>query len=297
MDCRSRKVLLVLTFCAALIPTAVLGEDNDKGHEREGFDTEHIFAFMIGADTGTLGEREFESATTGRFGKTSGRYRAIGQEGALEFVPAPNFRMEVGGSFAAHDIAGVPNFEDRRQFAFQGLSLDLRYRLLDRRSTPVGLTFAVETHGDRIDEVSGARVRSYGHAFTLAVEREVVPNLAIAALNLTYQPEWTHFTGTGENEQEATVGASFGSMVRVGRDLLLGGEVRYLRSYQGSGLADLAGQALFAGPTAYFQLSERARLTANWSVQAWGRSAATGGALDLATFERHQARLVFGVNF
>ena len=58
-----------------------------------------------------------------------------------------------------------------------------------------------------------------------------------------------------------------------------------------------AGQAFYIGPTAYFQLSPRSRLTASWSIQAWGRPAGSGAALDLVNFERHQARLVFGVNF
>jgi hypothetical protein len=62
-------------------------------------------------------------------------------------------------------------------------------------------------------------------------------------------------------------------------------------------LEELAGQALFIGPTAYFQLSERSRLTASWSVQAWGRPAGSNAALDLVNFERHQARMTFGVNF
>ena len=57
------------------------------------------------------------------------------------------------------------------------------------------------------------------------------------------------------------------------------------------------GQALFVGPTAYFQLSPSSRLTAAWSVQAWGRPAGSIAALDLVNFERHHARLVFGVNF
>jgi hypothetical protein len=59
----------------------------------------------------------------------------------------------------------------------------------------------------------------------------------------------------------------------------------------------LAGQALFIGPTAYLKLSEKSRLTASWSVQAWGRSAENGGTLDLTNFERHQARLIYGINF
>src|SRR5438270_598146 len=78
---------------------------------------------------------------------------------------------------------------------------------------------------------------------------------------------------------------------------LVGGEARYLRKYEGIGLEDFAGEALFIGPTAYFQLSERSRLTLAWSVQAWGRSAQPASALDLVNFERHQARLIFGVNF
>jgi hypothetical protein len=86
-------------------------------------------------------------------------------------------------------------------------------------------------------------------------------------------------------------------MVRIRPGILLGGEARYLRRYEGIGLEEFSGQAVFVGPTAYFQLSERSRLTASWSVQAWGRPAGSKAALDLVNFERHQARLVFGVNF
>ena len=70
----------------------------------EGIDTEHLFGFMIGTDVGNVGEREFQSQTTGRFGKDGGRYRAVGQEFELEFVPVKNFRVEIGSAFAGHDI-------------------------------------------------------------------------------------------------------------------------------------------------------------------------------------------------
>jgi hypothetical protein len=46
-------------------------------------------------------------------------------------------------------------------------------------------------------------------------------------------------------------------MAQVRPGLLLGGEARYFRQFDGVGLDELAGQALFVGPTAYFQLSER----------------------------------------
>src|SRR6266699_3434095 len=265
--------------------------------QAEGIDTEHLFGFMIGTDVGSPGEREFQSQTTGRFSKSGGRYRAVGQEFELEFVPAKDFRIEIGSAFAAHDINGVPDFEDRRQLAWQGVSVDLRYRFLDRDTAPLGLTFALESHADRIDEITAAAVRNYGTSFTLAFDRELIPNFAVAALNLTYQPERTRSVGTGSAEQESTIGAAFAVMAQMRPGFLVGGEARYLRKYEGIGLEDFAGEALFIGPTAYFHLSERSLLTLAWSVQACGRSAQPASALDLVNFERHQARLIFGVNF
>jgi hypothetical protein len=268
-----------------------------SGVHAEGIDTEHLFGFMIGTDVGSTGEREFQSQTTGRFSKSGGRYQAINQELELEFVPARNFRIEMGTSFESHDINGVPDFEDRRQLAWQGVSVDFRYRFLDRDTAPFGLTFDLETHADRLDESTAAVVRNYGTGLALAFDRELVPDFSVAALNLIYQPEWTRFIGSGTAEQESTIGAAFAVMAQMRPNFFVGGEARYLRKYEGIGLQEFAGHALFVGPTAYFKLSESSRLTLAWSFQAWGRSARSMPALDLIDFERHQARLVFGVNF
>ncbi|HMF68429.1 MAG TPA: hypothetical protein VK602_12565 [Phyllobacterium sp.] len=288
MPIDAKALRAAIAFFSALLPTCV---------HAAGIDTEHLFGFMIGSDVGVVGEREFQSQTTGRFAKSGGNYRAINQELELEFVPARNVRIEVGGAFASHGINGVPGFEDRRQLVWQGVFVDLRYRFLDRDVAPVGLTFAVESHINRIDETTAAVVRNYGTELTLAFDRELVPNFAVAALNLIYQPEWTRLSGTGAAERESTIGAAFGVMAQVRPGFFVGGEARYLRKYEGIGLEEFAGQALFAGPTAYLQLSQSSRLTAAWSFQAWGRSARSNPGLDLVSFERHQARLVFGVNF
>src|SRR4051794_3769212 len=284
----ARTFWAALLCCSALLPGAV---------QAEGIDTEHIFAFMIGADVGDVGDRELQSQTTGRFAKNDGRYRALEQEIELEFVPTKNFRIELGGGFSAHVIKGVPDFEDRRQLALQGVSLDLRYKVMDRQSSPFGLTFAAVGHADRIDETTAEVVRNYGTELTVAFDRDLIPNFVVAGLNLSYQPEWSRVVATGAAEQESTIGAAFAVMAQVRPGFLLGGEARYLRRYDGIGLDQLSGQALFIGPTAYFQLSERSRLTVAWSAQAWGRSEQSPYALDLVNFERHQARVVFGVSF
>jgi hypothetical protein len=156
---------------------------------------------------------------------------------------------------------------------------------------------ALESHGNRIDETTASRAQDYGTELTLALERDLIPRLAVATLNLSYQPEWTHFAGVLTAEQDSTLAVAFGVMAQVRPDFLLGGEARYFRKYEGIGLNELAGEAFFVGPTAYFKLSERARFTATWSIQAWGHPAGTSATLDLVNFERQQARLVFGINF
>ena len=263
----------------------------------EGIDTEHIYGFIIGSDVGDPGEREFQATATGRFSKQGGNYQALGEQLELEFVPFRNFRIELETTLSAYDIAAVPGFVDRTQAGWQGAALDLRYRFLDRETALFGLTLALETHGNRIDETTASRAQNYGTELTLALERNLIPGLAVATLNLGYQPEWTHFAGVPTRQQDSTLAVAFGIMAQVRPDFLFGGEVRYFRKYDGIGLEELGGEALFVGPSAYFRLSERARLTATWSVQAWGRPAGTAATLDLINFERQQARVVFGLNF
>src|SRR6266850_6483372 len=220
MPVRAKTIGVAGVCIAALLPV---------GGHAEGIDTEHLFAFMIGTDVGNVGEREFQSQTTGRFSRSGGNYRAINQEFELEFVPVNNFRIEIGGAFASHDINGVAGFEDRRQLAWQGVSLDLRYRFLDRDAAPFGLTFALETHADRIDDMTAALARRYGTELTLALDRELIPNRVVAAFNLFYEPEWTRFTGTGLADQESTAGGAVAVMAQIRPGFLVGGEVRYLR--------------------------------------------------------------------
>jgi len=277
--------IAVLTLDMLISPRARAGD----------IDTEHVFAFMIGSDIGDVGEREFQSEATGRFGKSGRRYRMGEQEFELEFVPFRDVRIEVGSSLSAYDIAGFSGGAARQGFAWQGASVDIRYRFLDRETSPVGMTLAFDAGASRLDEASALRVSGFGTGLTLAFDREIAPGV-IGALNLLYQPEWTRDTG-GRIEREAALGASFGMMLQAGSGFLIGGEMQYMQRYEGIGLDELAGQALFVGPTAYLQLSERSRLTAGWSAQVWGRSSQSGPGLDLVNFERHQARLIYGVNF
>src|SRR6266508_2151216 len=260
-------------------------------------DTEHLFGFTISTDIGDVGEKEIEAGTTARLGKRSGSYTALAQTLSFEYTPARNLRLEVTAAGAYHGIVGVPGLDDRRQAAFDGLSFDARYRLLDRANAPFGLAINVEPHWGRVDETSGAPVDRHGVDLTLAADKELVPNRIVGAFNLLYTPEVSRSRIDGTWSRESTVGVATALMVQIRPSIFVGADARYLRSYEGLGLDRFEGHALFFGPTVYAKLSARSWIALAWSAQVAGRSVDETGALDLVNFERHQATLKFGVTF
>jgi hypothetical protein len=138
---------------------------------------------------------------------------------------------------------------------------------------------------------------------TLSVEYVPIPNLRTELTGVVNAYDITGVSGL--LDQRYTAFGGLGADIRYRLldratapfGLAIGAEARYLRLYDGSGFDNLAGEGFFAGPTIYFKLSERAWLAAGWSAQVAGHATASIGSLDLVNFERHQARVLFGVNF
>lgn len=281
-------LLLMVAADCTLLPLVV---------HAEGIDTEHLWAFMIGADVGDLGDREFESQLTGRFTKSSGTYQALSEATEFEFVPVDKLRVGFGAVGASYNVSGVPGFADTQQTGLQGWSFDWRYNFLNRKTTGVGLTFDMETYADRLDEISGQHVRTFGTDLTLALDRELIADKLMFGVNFFYQPEWTHLISANTNGQDVTIGITWSLIAQVQPNLFIGGETRYFRNYTGLAFDTLAGRALFIGPTLHWHLTERSRITAAWSFQVAGQSATTAGSLDLNNFERHQARFTYSADF
>jgi hypothetical protein len=260
-------------------------------------ETEHLFGFTIGSDVGEVGEREIEGTVTGRFAKRTGSYNAVASTLSAEFVPIPNLRTEYTGAVVGYDVAGVSGLTDQRYAAFGGLSADIRYRILDRATAPIGFAIGAEPHWGRADEATGEPVSQYGVDFVAAADWEIIRDRVVAAFNLLYQPETMRSKATGTWSQESTAGVAMAVMAQVRSGVFVGGEARYLRKYEGLGLDTLAGQGFFIGPTVYVKLSEKAWVAAAWSAQVAGQATTSAGSFDLVNFERRQARVLFGVNF
>jgi hypothetical protein len=260
-------------------------------------DTQFIFGFTQGADVGEVGEREIEHQTIARLSKRDGAYTALSDQLRYEVAPVENFRVEFGAPVSYFRIANVPGLDDRRQWAFDGLVSEFRYRLLDRERTGVGLTIGVEPHWSRTDEISGEPVANYGGDLSLALDKELIEDRVYAALNVVYDPEVTRFRFDGAWERQATLGTFVAVTAQILPDAFFGAEARYLRLYQGLDLGAFAGEALLVGPTMFFRVSKSLAVSGAWNFQVAGRAAATPGALDLTNFERQQILLRMEYNF
>lgn len=268
-----------------------------NGHDDHGVETENLFGFTIGSDVGHSGEKEAVLDITGRFGKGDGFYSALSKKIEVGITPVENFHVAIGTSASSHWISGVTGPEDLNRLTLESISVEMKYRLLDRTKAPFGLTFVVEPHLARVEEVSGEIVHKQAVEFKLAADQELLKDRLWAAFNVLYEPERVQ-TATDEVEKESTLGFSGAVTAQVAKDFFLGGEVRYLRKYEGTALETFVGDALFVGPTLFAKLSKQTWVAAAWGVQVAGRSADTpDAALDLEHFTRHQAKLKFGVNF
>jgi hypothetical protein len=198
-------------------------------------ETTHLFGFTLGSDTNDVGEKEAEVENTGRFGRNGGSFSAMSSSLGVKFVPFANFTVEPGVSFSRYDVSGVPGLDDRHQTAFESLSFETRYRVLDRAKAPFGLTFGIDPRWGRVDDVSGEPVNSYSTDLLVIADRELIPDRLFAAFNLIYSPEATQsrVSGAWEHQSDLALTAAMASQIRPG--IVIGVETRYLSSYSGMG--------------------------------------------------------------
>jgi hypothetical protein len=275
--------------------SSVRADDPSQWREVE---TKYIFGFTEGHTIGLEGEREFSLETMGRFGKRAGRFATTESKFEFEHTPNQFFQFEIGALGSSYYLRNVPGEDDRRSINFSGLFGELRYILIGRApNQPFGLTVSVEPEWRVRDETSGERIRGLGLEFKVSADVELVQNQLFAGFNLIFEPERNHFLDSGEIEKEATLGFTTAIAVRPVAPLLVGFEVGYYRHYDALGLSNFAGDALFVGPTLYYQISSKCFVTAAWGTQVWGREIGNPVHLNLEDFARHRGKLKVAVEF
>jgi hypothetical protein len=279
---------------ASSLPLAAQEQTPDPFYEIE---TKYIFGFTEGSSIGLEGEKEISSETLGNFGKRDGRYAASETKLEFEHTPTQLVQIEFGALVSTHNINGVTDLNDRNSKNFQGLFGEFRYLLIGRGpSSPIGVTVSVEPVWRRIDETSGERVRNFELETRLHVDTELVENRVYLGFNAIYEPEWTK-TIDGQFERESTLGLSSAVAFRPMPPLLIGVEAGYFRHYDGIRFDVYTGDALYVGPTLYYQIARKAFMTAAFGAQVTGHAVDDPNSLNLADFFRYRAKLKFAYEF
>jgi hypothetical protein len=270
-------------------------EDASSWRELE---TKYIFGFTTGSGIGLEGEKEFTVESLGRFGKRDGSYAATETKYEFEFTPSQFIQIEFGALGSTHNISGVTGLDDRNQAALAGAFAEFRYLAIERTSNnPLSVTLAVEPTVRRIDETSGERVRNFEFETTVNADLELMRNRLYAGFNLLYEPEVTQTVIGGDTQREAAFGGSAALSLRVVSNVLIGGEVWYLRHYDAANLTSFTGDAVMLGPTLYVQFTPKIFMVAAWNTQVWGREIGNPVSLNLAEFQRNRAKLKFAWEF
>lgn len=264
-------------------------------------ETKYVFGFTEGSGIGLEGEREFSVETVARIAKGGGRY--WGSETKLEFEFTPNqyIQVEFGPFLSGHNIANINGLDDRKAFEVGGFFGELRYLLLGRGpGSPLSITLSVEPNWRRIDETGGEQVRNFEFETKLAADLELVKNRLYLGVNFLYEPEGTKdpdHIGAGW-AMESVGGISTALSFRVLPNVLVGGEVWYLRHYDGGWLNTYTGSAVYAGPTLFVQIAPKMFIAAAWNVQLRGTEVDDPSArLNLSEFSRQRVKFKAAIEF
>jgi hypothetical protein len=296
---------------------------NHKGHDKEsrdhGVETESVYGFTLGSDTEHAGAKGVALETVTRWGKRADDYSAIGTK--LEFAYGVTDDLSVSLGFLGdyHSVKKKPataeaaaldainNGEDpdeavrngrvKSRFIFNGFGGEMRYRFLDRKSAPFGMTLHLEPVLAFSDEASGLRARKYGSENKLIFDQEILSDRLFVALNLLHEMEVVKEKTAEAWERASRVGASFAATYQLMPKVFLGAEVRYLRGYEGLALKAYTGDGLYVGPTLYANLGETLWVSAAWNTLVGGHAKGVPGALNLDDFERHNLRIKLGMEF
>jgi hypothetical protein len=263
----------------------------------EEIDTEHIFGFTEGSDIGRAGDRELEVGGGGRVGARNGAYSVLGASVEGKFTLTDAWRLAPGLHFAHFRISDVPGIDDRRSTALEAVTLEVKLRILDRLTAPLGLTVGVTPYGARVDDRSGVRADVYGADVLVAADKELVPSRLFGAFNGRYEPMQPRSSGNRAWEQASALAASAALAMQIRAGVFLGGEVQYRRAHDAFSPNTLAGEAIFVGATFYARLTERLWAAGAWSIQAAGKAVGDSRSFDLSSFERQEFKVRLGYAF
>lgn len=264
--------------------------------KRHGTFTWSIFGFTEGSDTDVAGGKSLYNQSDGRLGRANAGYWALATNVGASYSPDERTNLFVGGT--AGDEVVLKGLRgalvDNGSSTNAGVNGGIKYQMFDRQNSGFGLAFQAAPYYTRSALAAGSATQAFGSEFRALADTEFIPQTLFGAVNFAYTPE----IADGSSGNTSTLEASAAVAGRTFNHFFFGAEARYLDKYGGLFFAQNLGWALYAGPTAYVEISDAGYFGIAWSIQLAGRAAATPSArLDLSDFERNQIRVKAGFYF
>jgi hypothetical protein len=285
------------------VVTAQAEDSDEKKSESQGgfpeLDTKYIFgSFTRGSSTGEEGERAFEPDTVANFGKRGGGYAATQTEAEFEYTPNQFVQLEFGPTISYFDIRGVPGLDDRNMGSINGVVATIRSLIIERNPSPFAVTLSIEPEWRSLDETSGVGVSNYELEAKIEADAELIKNRLFLGVNLLYEPETTSVNAMPAVwNTETTIGVSSALAFQVIPNVVVGADLWYLRHYDGLAFNSFTGDAVYLGPTFFWQISPKVLVSASWEAQVGGHEVGIASPFDLTDFSRQRARLLLEFEF
>lgn len=252
------------------------------------------FGFATGSDVADLGVWSIALDTVA----------ANGLRGGTAYTLTP--LVQLSGSFfpclevGPYVFAGFGSFKPygggiRTDTSAFGGGIELKYKVLGRAPHGIGLTFAVAPNVQRQNNSPGADPTVFANSYRILADAELIAGRLFGTLNLELFQTMPINTPAPNTSSFAIRGALTAQVID---NFYLGAEASYQRGYTGQWLRRYQADAVYLGPTFFWQINDKFSLNGTWAYQLAGDTRVNPGrALGIDFFPRHQGRLKLAYAF
>ena len=252
-----------------------------------GLADERFFTYIQDADVLPRGAWEFEQWVTYGKGFPGGDHRFDQYRWDFREEVEHGFTDKLSGAaylnFRQDQIvAQQAGFDSSSEFSFKGVSLELKYQLLNPNTKPVGLGLYVEpTFSGNEQELE----------YKLIASKNIADRWVVAA-NAVFEQEWEK--EQGETEKKSVLEFNFGAAYRITPNWSVGLEGRRHDVYEGATLNEHLASAWFLGPNVHYGTS---KWWATFTMLPQISGDPSDGGVNTTQHRVFEARLIFGINF
>jgi hypothetical protein len=284
-----------------------------------------IFGFSTGSDVSDVSAWALSANYAGAFkgaGFKPGSFSGHGGflQASTSFLPCWEFGPYIIGSTATGSFRGVTG--DVRLNTYGG-GIENKYKIFGRATHGFGLTLVWDANYQGYDvkdttfapilptlSYSGDQVTS---TYKILLDKELVAGKLYGALNVQLDQIWfdrpailAPFNNADYlRSSNLTLATALSYQLTDG--FFLGAEARYVRTHTGSFLNKFSGDALYVGPTMFWQATKSISVSAAYGIQVAGNAKAVAPGvlapqiassdLNLATQNQHIAKLKIAYGF